>query len=90
MGRSTLEPDRDAPPAGMYSHGICAIALCEAYGMTDDKGLEGPAQASLDFIPILLILFAADNSICHICIQFGDLVPIDIDVGIDVGFFLFL
>ncbi len=40
----------DPVPAGMYSHGICAIALCEAYGMTDDKGLEGPAQASLDFI----------------------------------------
>lgn len=40
----------DPVPAGMYSHGICAIALCEAYGMTDDKGLEAPAQASLDFI----------------------------------------
>lgn len=40
----------DPVPAGMYSHGICAIALCEAYGMTDDKGLEGPAQAALDFI----------------------------------------
>jgi hypothetical protein len=40
----------DPIPAGMYSHGIASIALCEAYAMTDDKGLEGPAQAALDFI----------------------------------------
>jgi hypothetical protein len=34
----------------MYSHGICAIALCEAYAMTHDKGLYAPAQAALNFI----------------------------------------
>ncbi len=34
----------------MYSHGLCAITLCEAYAMTHDKGLQGPAQASLNFI----------------------------------------
>ena len=34
----------------MYSHGLCAITLCEAYGMTQDKALRGPAQASLNFI----------------------------------------
>jgi hypothetical protein len=34
----------------MYSHGLAAIALCEAYGMTHDKQLQAPAQASLAFI----------------------------------------
>jgi Squalene-hopene cyclase C-terminal domain len=33
----------------LYSHGICAIALCEAYAMTHDKALLGPAQGSLNF-----------------------------------------
>ena len=34
----------------LYSHGMAAIALCEAYGMTKDPALKGPAQRSLDFI----------------------------------------
>jgi len=34
----------------LYSHGMAAIALCEAYGMTKDETLKGPAQLSLDFI----------------------------------------
>ncbi len=34
----------------MYSHGLAAIVLCEAYAMTRDKGLQGPAQAALKFI----------------------------------------
>jgi len=34
----------------MYSHGIAAIALCEAYAMTQDKGLYVPAQQALNFI----------------------------------------
>jgi hypothetical protein len=33
-----------------YSHGIGSIALCEAYGLTKDPGLRGPAQKALDFI----------------------------------------
>ncbi len=34
----------------MYSHGISAIVLCEAYAMTHDKALLNPAQLSLNFI----------------------------------------
>jgi hypothetical protein len=34
----------------LYSHGIAAIALCEAYGMTRDEPLREPAQRALDFI----------------------------------------
>ena len=34
----------------LYSHGLAAIALCEAYAMTEDPALAGPAQAALNFI----------------------------------------
>ena len=34
----------------MYSHGLAAITLCEAYAMTQDKGLMAPAQLSLNHI----------------------------------------
>jgi hypothetical protein len=34
----------------MYSHGLAAIALCEAYAMTQDKGLYAPAQQAINFI----------------------------------------
>jgi hypothetical protein len=33
----------------LYSHGICAIVLCEAYAMTHDKGLMAPAQLSINY-----------------------------------------
>lgn len=36
--------------ASMYSHGLASIALCEAYGMTKDRMLMGPARNSLNFI----------------------------------------
>ncbi len=37
--------------AGMYSHAIATIAICEAYGMSGDKGLLlGPAQRAVNFI----------------------------------------
>jgi hypothetical protein len=38
----------DARP--MYGHGMASIALCEAYGMTRDPRLRGPAERALDFI----------------------------------------
>ncbi len=34
----------------LYSHSLAAIALCEAYGMTQDPQLRDPAQRALDFI----------------------------------------
>jgi len=34
----------------MYSHGLAAIALTEAYGMTQDRALLKPAQAAVNFI----------------------------------------
>lgn len=34
----------------MYSHGLAAIVLCEAYAMTNDRGLMTPAQLSLNHI----------------------------------------
>lgn len=41
----------DAPSnAFMYSHGIASIALCEAYGLSQDERLRDPAQRALNFI----------------------------------------
>lgn len=34
----------------LYSHGIASLALCEAFGMTQDPDLRDPAQACLDYI----------------------------------------
>ncbi len=36
--------------AKLYSHAIAALALCEAYGMTQDPELKDVAQRSLDFM----------------------------------------
>lgn len=52
---SQQQHDGDLSPAGtkmahMYAHGIAAIALCEAYIITDDSQLRDPAQRAIDFI----------------------------------------
>lgn len=36
--------------AWLYSHAIATIALCEAYGMTQDPELRQPAQQAIEFI----------------------------------------
>ena len=40
----------EAAPGRMYAHGICALALCEAYSRTKDQMLRRPSQATVDFI----------------------------------------
>lgn len=49
---ANMKPDGalNEPDGTLYSHGLAAIALCEAYGMTQDRALLAPAQASLNFI----------------------------------------
>ena len=34
----------------MYSHGLAAICLCEAFAMTEDRSLMGPAQLAINHI----------------------------------------
>jgi hypothetical protein len=45
------KPDGDLRGgANMYSHGLAAITLCEAYGLTGDRAVGYAAQAALNFI----------------------------------------
>ncbi len=36
--------------ARFYSHSIASLALCEAFGMTQDEALREPAQRAVDFM----------------------------------------
>ncbi|MBT4694418.1 MAG: hypothetical protein HOB73_13845 [Planctomycetaceae bacterium] len=42
--------DLTDPGGRLYSHGLAAITLCEAFAMTKDRQLMAPAQLSLNFI----------------------------------------
>ena len=42
------DPKND--PTHFYSQGIATMALCEAYGKTQDRELRGPAQKAIDYI----------------------------------------
>jgi hypothetical protein len=46
------KPDGDLRGAGgnMYSHGLAAITLCEAYGLTGDRAVGYAAQNAINFI----------------------------------------
>lgn len=49
IGRQKPDGSWHEPSGTMYSHGLAAIALCEAYGMTRDAALQPSAQGSLNF-----------------------------------------
>lgn len=46
------KPNGDLSAGGsqMYSHGLAAITLCEAYALSGDSKLAGPAQLGVNFI----------------------------------------
>ncbi len=48
VAQDTVARNRNA--ATFYSHAIGTMALCEAYGMTGDEKLRGPAQKAIDYI----------------------------------------
>ena len=54
INRMKLEPGKGGSlyegGGTMYSHGLAAIALCEAWGMTGDEALKVPAQQAILFI----------------------------------------
>ena len=49
-GKQTPEGFAFIETRRMYGHGIATIALCEAYGMTNDSRLRNPAQGAINYI----------------------------------------
>lgn len=50
-GNLYIEQDEESSKsARLYTHAIACIALCEAYGMTQDPWLKDPAQRALNYI----------------------------------------
>jgi hypothetical protein len=47
---SHQDPKRGELGGTMYGHGIATIALCEAYGLTQDPNLRVPAQRAVNYI----------------------------------------
>jgi hypothetical protein len=51
---SVQKPDGDlrgrSVAVGMYCHAMAALALCEAYALTRDPALQGPAERAVDFL----------------------------------------
>jgi hypothetical protein len=50
MKSSGAGGDLRGPRGTMYTQGICAIALCEAYAISKDKELKQPTQQAITFI----------------------------------------
>ncbi|MCC6127039.1 MAG: terpene cyclase/mutase family protein [Pirellulales bacterium] len=50
IGHQARNGDLSAGGSQMYSHGLAAIALCEAYGMTNDSHIRHAAQGAIQFI----------------------------------------
>ncbi|HZU39318.1 MAG TPA: prenyltransferase/squalene oxidase repeat-containing protein [Gemmataceae bacterium] len=48
--KQSASGDFSSGSAEMYAHGLAAIAICEAYGLTSDPRLKGPAQRAINFI----------------------------------------
>jgi murein DD-endopeptidase MepM/ murein hydrolase activator NlpD len=48
--RTSLEHAAPEGRSAMYSHGIAAMALCEAYGLTHDRTLIQTCEQSIEFI----------------------------------------
>jgi hypothetical protein len=47
---SLQNPQTGAFALDMYTHGLCTIAICEAYALSEDKNLKEPAQRAIDYI----------------------------------------
>jgi hypothetical protein len=47
---SIQNPQTGSFAVDMYTHGLCTIAICEAYALSEDKNLKAPAQRAVDYI----------------------------------------